>query len=52
MKRLQHLTSTKRDKITILQGEGLSIKKIAKEIGRFFNLIVLRLLLERRIYFT
>ena len=34
MKRLQHLTSIERDKITILQGEGLSIRKIAKELGR------------------
>lgn len=34
MKRLQHLTSSERDKITILQGEGLSIRKIAKELGR------------------
>lgn len=34
MKRLQHLTSGERDKITILQGEGLSIRKIALELGR------------------
>lgn len=34
MKQLQHLTSSERDKITILQGEGLSIRKIAKELGR------------------
>ena len=34
MKRLQHLTSIERDKITILQREGLSIRKIAKELGR------------------
>ena len=34
MKRLQHLSSSERDKITILQGEGLSIRKIAKELGR------------------
>ena len=34
MKRLQHLTSIERDKITILQGEGFSIRKIAKELGR------------------
>lgn len=34
MKRLQHLTSAERDKITILQGEGLSIRKIATELGR------------------
>ena len=34
MKRLQHLSSAERDKITILQGEGLSIRKIAKELGR------------------
>ena len=33
MKRLQHLTSIERDKITILQSEGLSIRKIAKEFG-------------------
>ena len=33
-KQLQHLTSIERDKITILQGEGLSIRKIAKELGR------------------
>jgi len=34
MKRLQHLSSAERDKITILQGEGLSVRKIAKELGR------------------
>ena len=34
MKRLQHLSSSERDKITILHGEGLSIRKIAKELGR------------------
>lgn len=34
MKRLQHLSSSERDKITILQGEGLSIRKIAQELGR------------------
>lgn len=34
MKQLQHLSSSERDKITILQGEGLSIRKIAKELGR------------------
>ena len=34
MKQMQHLTSAERDKITILQGEGLSIRKIAKELGR------------------
>ena len=34
MKRLQHLTYIERDKITILQGEGFSIRKIAKELGR------------------
>ena len=31
---MQHLTSIERDKITILQGEGFSIRKIAKELGR------------------
>lgn len=34
MKQMQHLTSAERDKITILQGEGLSIRKIAQELGR------------------
>lgn len=34
MKQLRHLSSSERDKITILQGEGLSIRKIAKELGR------------------
>lgn len=34
MKPLHHLTSEERDKITVLQGEGLSIRKIAKELGR------------------
>ena len=34
MKQLHHLTSIERDKITILQGEGLSIRKIAKELGK------------------
>ena len=34
MKQLQHLTSSELDEITILQGEGLSIRKIAKELGR------------------
>ena len=39
MKRLQHLTSIERAKITILQGEGLSIRKIAKELGRSPSLV-------------
>ena len=34
MKHLQHSTCIERDKITIFQGEGLSIRKIAKELGR------------------
>lgn len=34
MKTSRHLSSTERDRITILQGEGLSIRKIAKELGR------------------
>ena len=34
MKLLHHLTSEERDKITVLQGERLSIRKIAKELGR------------------
>jgi len=34
MKLLHHLTSEERDKITVLQGEGLSVRKIAKELGR------------------
>ncbi|MDY6383129.1 MAG: helix-turn-helix domain-containing protein [Cyanobacteriota bacterium] len=34
MKTSSHLSSEERDKITILQSEGLSIRKIAKELGR------------------
>ena len=34
MKTSSHLSSIERDRITILQGEGLSIRKIAKELGR------------------
>ena len=34
MKISKHLSSDERDKITILQGEGLSIRKIAKELDR------------------
>lgn len=34
MKPSSHLSSTERDRITILQTEGLSIRKIAKELGR------------------
>jgi IS30 family transposase len=34
MKTSSHLSSAERDKITILQGEGLSIRTIAKELGR------------------
>lgn len=34
MKGNKHLSSEERDKITILQGEGLSIRKIAKILGR------------------
>ncbi len=34
MKGNKHLSLEERDKITILQGEGLSIRKIAKELGR------------------
>ncbi len=30
----KHLSSEERDQITILQGEGLSVRKIAKELGR------------------
>ena len=30
----KHLSSEERNKITILQGEGLSIRKIAKKLGR------------------
>ena len=32
MKQLQHITSSERDKLTILQGEGLSIRKIANKV--------------------
>jgi len=35
MKRLQHLSSAERDKITILQGEGLSVRKIAKQKSQY-----------------
>ena len=34
MKSNKHLSSSERDKITILQGEGLSIRKIANILGR------------------
>lgn len=34
MKSSRHLSSEERDRITILQGEGLSIRTIAKELGR------------------
>ena len=34
MKNNSHLSSEERDKITILQGEGLSVRQIAKELGR------------------
>ena len=34
MKTSSHLSSEERDRITILQSEGLSIRKIAKELGR------------------
>ena len=34
MKQLQHLTSSERDKITILQEEGLSIRKILNSLGK------------------
>lgn len=34
MKASSHLSSEERDRITILQSEGLSIRKIAKELGR------------------
>lgn len=34
MKPSSHLSSSERDKITILHGEGLSVRKIAKELGR------------------
>lgn len=34
MKTSRHLSSAERDKITILQGEGLSIRKIAQELDR------------------
>ena len=51
MKRLQHLTSIERDKITILQGEGFSIRKIAKELGRSPSTISRELNRENALYY-
>ena len=46
MKLLHNLTSEERDKINVLQGEGLSIRKIAKELGCIFSTNFLRFLIK------
>jgi IS30 family transposase len=51
MKGNKHLSSEERDKITILQGEGLSIRKIAKELGRSPSTISRELNRENAVFF-
>lgn len=51
MKPSSHLSSTERDKITILQGEGLSIRKIAKELGRSPSTICRELNRPQAVYY-
>ncbi len=51
MKTNSHLSSIERDKITVLQGEGLSTRKIAKELGRSPSTISRELNREEAVYF-
>ena len=51
MKTSRHLSSAERDKITILQGEGLSIRKIAKELGRSPSTISRKLNRPQAVYY-
>lgn len=51
MKPSSHLSSTERDRITILQGEGLSIRKIAKELGRSPSTICRELNRPQAVYY-
>lgn len=52
MKRFQQLTSRERDKITILQGEGLLVKKITKELGRNPSTISRKLNKKEALFYT
>ena len=51
MKTSSHLSSNERDRITILQGEGLSIRKIAKELGRSPSTISRELSRPQAVYY-
>lgn len=51
MKTSSHLSSSERDRITILQGEGLSIRKIAKELGRSPSTISRELKRPQAVYY-
>ena len=51
MKTRRHLSSEERDKITILQGEGLGIRKIAKELGRSPSTISRELKRPQSVYY-
>lgn len=51
MKGSKHLSSEERDKITILLGEGLSIRKIAKELGRSPSTISRELNRDNAVFF-
>ena len=51
MKTRRHLSSEERDKITILQGEGLGIRKIAKELGRSPSTICRELKRPQAVYY-
>lgn len=51
MKTSSHLSSSERDRITILQGESLSIRKIAKELGRSPSTISRELKRAQAVYY-
>ena len=51
MKHCIHLSLSEREKITVLQGQGLSIRKIAYELGRSPSTISRELNREHAIYY-
>jgi len=51
MKHCTHLSLSEREKITVLQGQGLSVRKIAYELGRSPSTISRELNREHAIYY-
>ena len=51
MKSSKHLTLSEREKITVLQGQGLSIRKIAKELDRSLSTICRELNRANAVYY-